>query len=813
VCSAEEAPNTTSEKTRPDILFEDFEADTYGAWTVEGNAFGDGPMKVSEMGDYYKLSGVEGDRLVNTHDNRTAGEQSGDSDRLTGKLTSPEFKIERRHICFLIVGGPHAGQTCVNLLIDGEAVRTAVSRSTTTMHLVCWDVSDIEGSKARLEVVDSHTEGWGHIGIDHIVFTDVNRNDEKVEDIPGFGTMALTLIGDGDAKLDTAGLPELPESAFGGHSSGTNDASRAFGEQLVGSVGTEFELAAGEEKTVTFLVAWHFPDYHIEPGSEMAAITGFETLKRQYAARFPSALEVSTYVAKNLERLAGETRNWRDTWYDSTLPYWFLDRTFVTMDCLATETMHQFDNGRYWGWEGVACCPGTCQHVWNYAQGMARIFPSIERYLRRDIDYGISWNESGATDYRGESSRMVFTDGQLGTVIRVYREHQASADDEFLRGLWPRVKKSIEFMIGQDGGEDGILEGRQYNTLDAAWYGPMAWISSMYVCALLAGAEMADEMGDAAFAKRCRTIAGRGSKLLVSDLYDGEYFIHKSDPEHPEATNTNDGCHIDQIFGQSFAWQVGLGRFLPRSETLSALEALWRYNYAPDIGPYRESMKPIIDTGRWYAMPGEGGLLMCTWPKGGADQAPGEGNKTFVGYFNECMTGFEYQVASHMIWEGMTEEGLAIIRTIHDRYHASKRNPYNEIECSDHYSRAMASYGAFLAACGYEYHGPKGHLGFAPRITPENFRAPFTAAEGWGTYSQKRSEGSFDAEIALASGSLRLSSLSFEAPDGVRFKRGSCTAAGKRAISLAQEGSRVTVSFDAETTLAAGESLKVELAS
>ena len=111
---------------------------------------------------------------------------------------------------------------------------------------------------------------------------------------------------------------------------------------------------------------------------------------------------------------------------------------------------------------------------------------------------------------------------------------------------------------------------------------------------------------------------------------------------------------------------------------------------------------------------------MCTWPKG--DAARGAARASTI-YFNECMNGFEYQVAGHMIWEGMVQEGLAVTRAIHDRYHASRRNPWNEVECGDHYARAMASYGVFLAACGYEYHGPKGHLGFAPRLTPEDFRA------------------------------------------------------------------------------------------
>ena len=231
----------------------------------------------------------------------------------------------------------------------------------------------------------------------------------------------------------------------------------------------------------------------------------------------------------------------------------------------------------------------------------------------------------------------------------------------------------------------------------------------MYLAALLAAETMALEMGDQDFAAQCRAIFEAGQKNIVAQLFDGEYFINKPDPKHLDAINSGTGCEIDQVFGQSWAFQVGLPRVLPEKETLSALKSLWRYNFTPDVGPYREVYKP----GRWYAMPGEAGLLMCTFPRSDWDyaQAKGKGPDWAAGYFNECMNGFEYQAAGHMIWEGMLTEGLAVTRAVHDRYHASRRNPWNEVECGDHYARSMASYGVFLAACGFEYHGPKAASG------------------------------------------------------------------------------------------------------
>jgi uncharacterized protein (DUF608 family) len=575
-----------------------------------------------------------------------------------------------------------------------------------------------------------------------------------------------------------------------------------------GALHRKWQLKAGEQAEAVFVLTWYFPAL---PRDRFGRLDNAKDLRRSYVQRFDSAAAVARYVAGKFDKLAGQTRLWNRTWYDSTLPYWFLERTFLTLGCVATATAYHFNNGRFYGFEGTYCCDGTCTHVWQYAQGLARTFPELERGTREKVDYGLAFHpETGAIDYRAEYARHVAHDGQAGTILRAYREHQMSADDSFLRRNWPKIKKSIEYLMRQDVNRDGLLDGEQYNTLDASWYGEIAWISSLYLACIGAGAAMAREMADETFAQQCDNIREKGSKGMVARLFNGEYFIQILDPKHLNAINTNDGCHIDQVFGQSWAFQVGLPRVLPAAQTRSALESLWKYNFTPDVGPYRQEFK-IIPGGRWYALPGEGGLLMCTWPKGGADKAKGKGgNPVFVGYFNECMTGFEYQVAAHMLWEGMVDKGLAVTRMIHDRYHAARRNPWNEVECSDHYARSMASYGVFLAACGFEYNGPQGHLGFAPRLTPEQFRAPFTAAEGWGTYSQKRDGATQQATLEVRWGQLRLRTLTLELPAGARPAQVSVRL-GDRIVAATQtiKETRCTVSLASEITVPEGGSLQV----
>ena len=393
------------------------------------------------------------------------------------------------------------------------------------------------------------------------------------------------------------------------------------------------------------------------------------------------------YVDCNYDRLSAATREWVATWYDSTLPRWLLDRTFINTSILATQTAHRFEDGRFYGWEGVDSCPGTCQHVWQYAQAVGAIFPELERLTREHVDYGIAYHQDGSMDYRAEASShgdqavapaeavgeaISAVDGTAGTIIRVLREHKHSADIQFLRRLWPRVRKSIEFLMRLDRDGDGLLEGPQYNTLDATWYGKIPWISSLYLAALAAGKQMALDMEDTEFAVRCGTQLDLGRRNFVEQLFNGRYFEHVGDVSKPAAVDLQEGCYIDQVLGQSFAHQVGLERVISHEHSLKALQSLWRYNFATDVGPYREGFTGVKG-GRWYAMPGEAGLIMCTWPLAPYDpsgrlQADIGLGITSEGYLNECMTGFEYQVAAHMVAEGMVNEGLSITRAVHDRY-------------------------------------------------------------------------------------------------------------------------------------------------
>ena len=779
VHTAEKAPPPKETAApREKIILMDFEGDDYGPWQVTGEAFGQRPAR-GTLPTQQKVSGFQGRGLVNTF-------LGGDAPH--GTLTSPAFPINRKYINFLIGGGNQVEKTCINLLVDGKVVRSAVGKNNERLEWHFWSVSDFEGKQARIQIVDKASGGWGHINVDQIELSDIARSGltGPLEELPDYGSMVLASARKGNVAEDMRLVPpRFAPSDIDFHAEA--DAVYPAVREKAGVVlAPAVEIEPNAQHTFVFVLSWFFPNH--EQGHE-------------YANRFADAAAVAHYVLDNHDRLAGETKKWHRTFYeDSTLPRWLLFRLHSTVCNLATGTCQWWGNGRFWAWEGVGCCPGTCTHVWNYAHAPGRLFPELERSAREMQDFGEGFHsDSGLVGFR--SNHAYAADGQCGTVLKAYREHQCAPDDSFLRRTWPRIKKTLEFSIGQDGNEDGLIEASQHNTFDINFEGPNTFVGSLYLAALRAGEEMAREMGDEPFAQRCRRIFESGSNLSMERLWDDEYFIQIVDLEKHPRFQYGKGCLSDQLFGQGWAHQLGLGYIYPQQNVLEALGSVWKYNWTPDVGPYNDVHKPE----RWFALPGEPGLFTCTWPK---SEFMAQG----VRYKSEIWTGIEYQVAGHMVWEGMLDEGLAICHGIEQRYHPAAHNPFNEVECGDHYARAMASWGVYTALAGFEYHGPKGHIGFAPRMQPRDFQAAFTGAEGWGTFIQKRTRNAQRERIELRWGHLNAKTLAFSVPR--RWKSASASVrCGDDAIesTSALRDGRIEITLTDKIRLSAGQELEVEI--
>ena len=798
VSRAEYPPDAKS--SRPDIVFEDFEKPAYEGWEVEGAAFGKGPVAKKDMPAHIGETGMMGDRAVNSHasapgDPAVPPNPAKDSltrDAATGKLTSKPFTIERNFITLLIGGGNT--NAAVNLLVDGQVVQSISGPNGSAMREASFNVMSLAGKTARLEIIDQASNGWGHISVDQIVFRDTTIPPQRQRD---WGSMALAAIG-GNKARGSAQLATAPEqSVFDAEVAAS--ASSPADKPLIGGVTESLTLAPGSSGKAAFVIAWHF-------ANSIETVKGAET-GHGFGKRFKDAAEVASDIAANAGRLDETTRLWNDTWYDSTLPYWFLERAIIPLNALASPTCYRFADGRFYTYEGIRSCAGHPNHVWHYAQAHARLFPELEQDVIERVWYGFGFKPDGSMAYRGEIGGDSAIDGHCGVILCVLRAHQMNPDDQMLKRLWPRVKKSIEYANACDRDGDGLLDTPMLTTLDEPWHGVIPWVSGLYVAALKAGEQMALEMGEAEFAADCRARAEKGRAAIDAKLFNGEWFIQIPDPENPKKLGAYETVHIDQVMGQGWAWQVGLGRVLNEDTTRSALRSLWKYNFARNLDAYDAQADP---KGRPYHTDGEGGMVLTANALG--RETPFGVYSSFACYLNETMNGFEYQVAAHMIAEGMIKEGMAIIKTLDERYDGNKRNPFNEVECGDHYARSMASYGALIAISGFECHGPKRHIGFAPRLTPENFKAPFTTAEGWGTYSQKISEGKMRAELAVKYGKVPLRTMSLVHAAAKTPLKVSATLDGKNlAVTVEEKDGSANITFGPDIEIQAGQKLEVAL--
>jgi hypothetical protein len=251
----------------------------------------------------------------------------------------------------------------------------------------------------------------------------------------------------------------------------------------------------------------------------------------------------------------------------------------------------------------------------------------------------------------------------------------------------------------------------------------------------------------------------------------------------------------DQLFGQTWARHLGLGSLLGEDQVRRALASIFRYNFAPMVGPHNERWPPQ----RAFATDRDAGLFLCTWPRGGPPTEP-------IRYRDEIWTGIGYQVAAGMVYEGLVDEALAIVKAIDDRYDGTLRNPWNEVEYGDHDARAMASWGVFRALTGIAIDGPAGVLTFTPRLAADDFAAFFTGPEGWGVARERRRDQTLEHRIEVLHGSLRLVEVRVRPP---------ATAATARAqgrslvVAVAPSGPLVGARLADSLRLDAGDALEL----
>ena len=515
----------------------------------------------------------------------------------------------------------------------------------------------------------------------------------------------------------------------------------APGTTWAGALAVPFHVEPGQTVTRRFVVAWHFPNRYADFdrfGDADDATFAAPLVGNHYADRFADAADVVNTFAKQSAELLDASRAWRDALYESSLPRAVVDTLAAQPAFIRSPTVVQTADGNAFGFEGVlgestlnwngnvgGSCPLNCTHVWNYEQALSRLFPDLERTMRV-VDWEVLQAPEGYLPHRvllpldgpqlhgrpvGGPTRPAL-DGMLGTVLKTYREARQGGGVEWIERFLPNAQRLLDYVTSTwDPDGTGLLTGDQPVTHDISLRGPNMFVGGLWLAALRAMQEMHARVGRSDEASALRSRFEHAREAYDAALWNGEYYAQRSSGQE---FDFGEGCLSDQMFGQWWAHQLGLGYLLPVERVRSALRAVVTYNMRDGFRDFRHGYRVFADAD-------DRGLLVCTWPRGGRPSVP-------IRYADEVWTGVEYEVAGHCMFEGLIDEGLAVVEAVRNRYDGARRNPYNEIECGDHYSRAMSGWALLEAYSGSSYDWLDKHLLVGDRAS----RYPIVAVTGWG---------------------------------------------------------------------------------
>lgn len=543
------------------------------------------------------------------------------------------------------------------------------------------------------------------------------------------------------------------------------------------SLAVKKEIGPNRKESFKFYITWDFPNRYA---------WSKEIVENYYSTKYTDAWDAAEKIVPQIPALEQKTHLFLDAFINSSLPEVVKEAALFNLSTLRSQTVFRIKDGHMMGWEGVmnefGSCYGSCTHVWNYEVATPFLFGELAQTMR-DVEFNYASDTTGLMCFRAGlplsaacTNKSTAADGQMGTIMKFYREWELSGDHNFLKKNWPRVKNALAFAWvkgGWDGNQDGVMEGSQHNTMDVNYFGPNPQMQFWYLGALKSAIKMAKFMKDKEFATKCETIYKLGSEWTDKNLFNGEYYEQKiTDPKTFKYLNLADpnikipdyqlgkGCLVDQLVGQYMAHICGLGYLADERNIKTTLNSIMKYNYIDDFSPLFNNM-------RSYVMGNESGLIMASWPKGRL-------NVPFP-YFAESMTGFEYAAAVGMLYEGQTNNGLKCIKSVRDRFDGYKRNPYDEPECGHHYARAMASWASVLAETGFLYSGIDLSIEFAPKEGTYFWSNGYS----WGSVTMIKTVDKMNIDLKVLFGELKIKSFHLKGYSDYTAKKAEKIVSGK----------------------------------
>lgn len=529
------------------------------------------------------------------------------------------------------------------------------------------------------------------------------------------------------------------------------------------SLAVKVKLMPGETRIIPFMMTWYFPkriSWEGQPDWPQKPINNL------YTEKYRDAWEVAEKVAARYSVLKSETEKFVNNFVNQDVPQSIKEAALSNLTNMRCQTLFRTADGYAFGWEGQGSVygtalnpkgmrggwgPGTCTHVWNYESTIPFTFGEVAMSMR-EVEF--AWATDLAT---GKMAHRVYlpldsekqtggaaADGQLGCIIKMYREWQLSGDTDKLEELYPYVKRALQFVWEDskwDIDKNGVIEGVHHNTMDVNYIGPNPEMGTWYLCALRAGEEMAKVMTDLDFALECHSLFESGSAWMDEHMFNGEYYIQLL-PE-PRNFQVGEAVLVHQMVGQQMAHICGLGYLLKPENVKKALESVMKYNY-------RTNWDQHLSTFRCYITRDEPGLMNAYYPEGKREARP-------FPYFSEPWTGLEYHTAAGMIFENMEADGIKVVSSTRSRYDGSNRNPFNEGEFGHRYARAMSSWSPLIAYTRYHYQKNRA----AMTIRAQEGSYYWSNGYAYGTIAVKEEGDKFSAGLTVEAGNLELETLSF----------------------------------------------------
>ena len=681
-------------------------------------------------------------------------------------LSTPQIPVDVKMKAFNpLIPGDVDNSSIPMAIIDFELTNTSNKEVSFS---ICGTMQNFIGEDGTVKKVGKNTNTFRKEKQFGGIFFSSEIEDKTIDQ---WGEMAMVSASDGDLSYRTSWLPIKWGSSILdfwddlSKDGKLDNRSDTLTNRPMASLAVSNILPANGKKTIRFLITWYFPN---------RTAWSTEPLKNYYATKYDGAWDVLLKTVPRLSYLENKTVEFVDAFCSSELPLVIKEAALFNVSTLRTQTCFRLSDGNFFAWEGcndkAGCCFGSCTHVWNYETAIAFLFGDLAKN-QRNIEFGLATNDIGLMSFRVKlpldeiaTWAKVAADGQMGCVMKLYREWQLSGDSEFFKTLYPKAKSALSYTWikgGWDGDQDGVMEGVQHNTMDVEYYGPNPQMTIWYLGALRAMEEMAIFMKDKEMSLKCRKLFTSGSKWIDENLFNGEYYIQKvivpkkedipieqlvgmgsKDYGNPDY-QLGEGCLVDPLVGQYLAHVCGLGYLVKKENVAKTLQSIMKYNYVDNLSDH-------FNCFRSYALGNEAALLMASYPKSRPkDPFP---------YFTEVMTGFEYTAAIGMLYEGQTEDGLKCITNIRDRYDGQKRSPFDEAECGHHYGRAMASWSAILSETGFHYSGVSKEIRFGDK--PGKYF--WSNGYAYGTVEISRKDGDRLLVLNILNGKIDISKVTIE---------------------------------------------------